>query len=119
MPSPEWDRYQPKEPPRPEPKLTAREAGKDVLRPYVRRRVDLLRLISRPLIVNRPAYAAQIGGEARVIRGPREPWELVPLAPDELAVTRLGRRAVFARFPVATLWRELEDELGGRQGRLF
>lgn len=90
-----------------------------MLRTYVRRRVDMLRLTKRLVIVNRPDYAAQIGGEARFIRGPREPWELIPLDSAELVVTRLGRRAVFARFPLATLRRELEDEMGGRQGRLF
>ena len=80
--------------------LTALDAAKDFLRPYVVRGDGIDALAAGPMGISRPEYAAQIGGVARDPQG-----VLWVVGTHRIAVTRLADRPVWARFRLEDVYR--------------
>lgn len=101
-----------------QPEFTARDAAKDLIRPYVKRGDEEQWLREGRMGSYSDRYAASIGGVVR------KDGKVKGIGPDRIVVERLGDRMIEppALYSLHELYQEIQDEddpTKFTQGRLF
>lgn len=89
--------------------MTARDAAKELIRPYVQRGLSLAALTRRQVKTTCPDYATAIGGTIThtIARDTRVTWSV---RPDQIGVSRVAERKYVQVYPLSEIYEAVKRD---------